>query len=132
MKLRNRFTVSGIAVTAATLSLSVAQPAQAGAGEWDNLGRHDVYYDSQYRTKAVKSSGGAFKACIFTSSSESSFYELQESDKGHDDKLVAEVRNGGCYTFRNIDAYVDGDNNRAEFFIGTEDDPEMLSVQYYD
>lgn len=133
MKLRTRLTVSGTAVLAAALSVSLAPPAQAGAGEWDDLGTHGVFYNSMYRTKAVKSAGGAFKACIYTSSTNpDDFYDLMESDKGHDDKLVASVRGAGCYTFRNIDAFVDGDNDRAEFFIGTGDDSAMRRVQYYD
>ncbi|MFF4756896.1 hypothetical protein ACWD5R_44665 [Streptomyces sp. NPDC002514] len=132
MKQHNRFMASVVTALAAALSLSVAQPAQAGPGEWDDLGRYHVYYDSTYRTAAVESAGGDFKACIYTAATvPGDSYDLYEADEGHDWDLVAYATGPGCWTFRDIGRWVDGSNHRAEFFIGTED-AEMMSVQYYD
>ncbi|MFJ3233806.1 hypothetical protein [Streptomyces sp. NPDC086787] len=131
----NRRKAPAIAVAAVALfSASFTQAAQASSG-WDDLGSHGVYYQSQYRTKTVNSGGGDFKACITTTSSNAKhdFYNLYEEDKEvHDPKLVTSVEGPGCWVFHNLDDYVDGDNDRAELYIGTEDDPEMIRVHYYD
>ncbi|MBO8200934.1 hypothetical protein JW613_21870 [Streptomyces smyrnaeus] len=148
MKLPNRRLTSSIAVLAVAIPLSSAQTVHAapagpgdaqavhaappGPGEWDDLGTHGVYYQSRYRTKAVKSGGGDFKACITTTSTDSEFYDLLEQDSDPiRAKRVSQVRGAGCWIFRNIGAYVDGDNNRAEFFIGTIDGG-MKRVHYWD
>ncbi|WP_399887216.1 hypothetical protein ACGH7X_22215 [Streptomyces sp. BBFR51] len=135
MKLLDRRKASGAAVVAAALSLSFAQAAQAApaGGGWDDLGTREVYYQSHYRTKTVKSAGGDFRACITSSTTTKRSYSLYEQDaEVYNAKLVATAEGAGCLVFRDIGDYVDGDNNRAEFYIGTEDDPEMVRVHYYD
>lgn len=127
--------MSGVAVLAVALPLSSAQAAHAaaaGPGEWDDLGSHDVFYRSMYRTDAVKSAGGDFKACITTTTTENEAYHLREGDGDpQHTQRVATVYGAGCWIFRDIGSYVDGDNNRAEFFIGTTDG-SMLRVHYWD
>jgi hypothetical protein len=47
-------------------------------------------------------------------------YELMESDPGsnNDDKVGAVILNpGDRYAFRNINRFVDGSNDRAEFYV---------------
>ncbi|MET8472480.1 hypothetical protein ABZY90_19165 [Streptomyces sp. NPDC006422] len=129
----DRRTATGVAVLTAALGMCLAQTAGAAAAAgWTDLGTKGVYYQSEYRTHVVHSGGGSFKACITTSSSQKDTYHLYEQDaEKYDAKLVADVNSGGCWTFNNLDDYVDGDNNRAEFYIGT-DDPGMKRVHYYD
>ncbi|MFA3876404.1 hypothetical protein ABS735_22390 [Streptomyces sp. MMCC 100] len=133
---RRSATGAAVAVAAAALALSftpAAAAAPAGGGSWDDLGTRDAYYQSEYRTKTVKSAGGDFRACITTSATTKESYNLYEQDaEPYNAKRVATVKGAGCWVFRDIGDYVDGDNNRAEFYIGTEDDPEMVRVHYYD
>ncbi|MCI3239334.1 hypothetical protein [Streptomyces spinosisporus] len=136
MRTLDRRIAAGVAVLAAAFSMSFAQTASAapaGGGHWDDLGSHEAYYQSEYRTKAVKSAGGAFQACITSPSTTKDLYNLYEQDaEVYNAKLVTTVKGAGCWVFRNIGAYVDGNNHRAEFYIGTEDDPNMMRVHYYD
>lgn len=139
MKLPNRSKAAGVAVVTAALALSfapaaqAAQAAPAGGGSWDDLGSRSVYYQSHYRTKPVKSAGGDFRACITTSSTTKEFYHLYEEDgEVYNPKLVTSVEGAGCWVFRDIGDYVDGDNDRAEFYIAADNDSEMLRVHYYD
>jgi hypothetical protein len=136
VKMLNRRKASGVAVMAAALSMCFTQAAQsapAGGSNWDDLGTKGVYYQSQYRTKTVNSAGGDFKACITTSATTTETYHLYEEDADvHNPKPVTSVDGASCWVFRDIGAYVDGGNDRAEFYIGTEGDPEMVRVHYYD
>ncbi|MBB3077981.1 hypothetical protein [Streptomyces violarus] len=136
MKTLDRCKAVAVAVTAAALSMCFTQSAlaaPAGGGSWDDLGTKNVYYFSEYRTKTVQSSGGDFKACITSSTSSNATYGLYEEDaESLNSKLVTTVNKASCWVFRDIGAYVDGDNDRAEFYIGTGDDSEMVRVHYYD
>ncbi|MGR4851271.1 hypothetical protein ACWKT3_35640 [Streptomyces violaceus] len=136
MQTLNRRKAAGVAVTTAALSMCFTQSAQAapaGGGGWDDLGTKGVYYQSEYRTKTVRSGGGDFKACITTSATTNETYNLYEEDaESSNAKLVTSVDKASCWVFRDLGAYVDGGNDRAEFYIGTEGDPEMVRVHYYD
>jgi hypothetical protein len=49
----DRRIAAGVAVLAAAFSMSFAQTASAapaGGGHWDDLGSHEAYYQSEYRT----------------------------------------------------------------------------------
>ncbi|CAM5476177.1 MULTISPECIES: hypothetical protein [Streptomyces] len=136
MKLRKWIAVSS---ATAALSLFAAPHAQAGPGEWDDLGYRHFYDDGAdyypYRTSAVKSGGGNFKVCINTASTgdgPQDIYILEEDDPGYPDTPVGEyLYEPGCWVFRNIGSFVDGSNHRAEFYIRT-NDPSAMSVHYYD
>jgi hypothetical protein len=136
VKTLNRRKAAGVAVTAAALSMCLTQSAlaaPAGRGSWDDLGSKNAYYFSEYRTKTVQSSGGDFKACITSSTTGNATYGLYEEDaESLNSKLVTTVNKASCWVFRDIGAYVDGDNDRAEFYIGTGEDSEILRVHYYD
>jgi hypothetical protein len=136
VKTLNRRKAAGVAVTAAALSMCLTQSAlaaPAGGGSWDDLGSKNAYYFSEYRTKTVQSSGGDFKACITSSTTGNATYGLYEEDaESLNSKLVTTVNKASCWVFRDIGAYVDGDNDRAEFYIGTGEDSEILRVHYYD
>ncbi|CAL9670982.1 hypothetical protein [Streptomyces sp. enrichment culture] len=134
MELRKWLAVSSVT---ASLSLFAAPHAQAGPGEWDDLGWKSFYKDSSeyypYRTTAVKSSGGDFKVCINTAATEDNglLYRLMEEDPGYDDQVGDYLTEPGCWVFRKIGSFVDGDNNRAEFYIRT-NDVSAMSVHYWD
>ncbi|MGW2339414.1 hypothetical protein [Streptomyces sp. NPDC001661] len=126
---------TGVAVLTAALSMCLAQTVSAApaASGWSDLGSKGVYYQSHYRTKTVNSGGGSFKACITTSNSHKETYHLYEEDaQVYNPKLVKSVTGAGCWTFSNLDDYVDGGNDRAEFYIASDNDSEMLRVHYYD
>ncbi|GAA2335169.1 hypothetical protein [Streptomyces cuspidosporus] len=87
-----------------------------------------------WRSKdAALSHGGEFHACIKTSYAGDARYALFEYDAENGDEQVGSTRTqtaGGCETW-DVDAYVDGDNNRAELYIVT-NDPGTKTVTYYD
>ncbi|MFF0724442.1 hypothetical protein [Streptomyces sp. NPDC004134] len=89
-----------------------------------------------YRANAAAlSHGGEFHACISTPFDYDAQYALFEYDEGANaDEHVGSTRTqtaGGCETW-DVDAYVDGDNNRAELYIVTNDPGAGKTVSYYD
>ncbi|GAA3540073.1 hypothetical protein [Streptomyces osmaniensis] len=118
--------ILGTAVIVAALPLLAASPASAGAGE-------NWYYYSY----TVNSGGSDFKICVTTGSSSDHLYGLFEYDPddnglNSDEKIGSSkpLSNGDCATW-SVGAYVDGDNNRAEIYVATEDN-KVQSVKYWD
>lgn len=101
------------------LSFSFAIPFSsvfAGPGEWDNLGTYTYIYSS----KPVHSGGGDFRVCLSSSVNFSTTLHLYEDDPGDNaDEYVGAnyFSPGECYTFSSIGKYVDGTNNKAEFYV---------------
>ena len=132
MTLRSFITKTAVAVTAGGTFLLFGSPAQASSG-WDYIGTTDFKYvpDSYIKTSNALSTGGDIEACIVSGSTTRHTYDLWEYDPNNDDEYIGSVSNSGCWIWRNIGKYVDGDNKRAEFYIGTYD-VEALWVKWYD
>lgn len=99
----------------------------AGAGEWDIIGSDEFTNQSEI----FESGGGAFKICL-SKKSKSGYYELYEEDPYNRDDVVydngvkglyyktaqsKDFDSKGCHVFKNINKYVDGTNNQAEFYL---------------
>ncbi|WP_128381876.1 hypothetical protein [Streptomyces cavernae] len=110
-----------------------ATPAQASSG-WDYIGTTDFPVSTADYIRTIGnalSTGGDIQACITSGSTRARAYDLWEYDPNNDDEFVGAVDNAGCWIWRDIGKYVDGDNKRAEFYIGTYDN-EALWVKWYD
>lgn len=133
-----KLNILGTAAVVAALPLLAASPASAGAGEWDYLGSSTFYsVNGYYYSYTVNSGGGDFKICVTTGSSSDHLYGLFEYDPddnglNSDEKIGSSkpLSNGDCATW-SVGAYVDGDNNRAEIYVATEDS-KVQSVKYWD
>ncbi len=120
----------GTALAAATAVVCLAAPAasavegpQLGPGEWDYLGSRALQVTNipnQFSTGYVESGGGDFAICLEDSTS-AGIFRVMEYDPGNADEEVREVylSEGACSILRDIGGYVDGDNNRAEFYVTT-------------
>lgn len=131
MNLRNLAVKATVVVaTGATFAL-FGSPAQASSG-WDYIGDTKFPIGTDYiRSGQALSTGGDIQACIVTGSTTKHAYDLWEYDPNNSDEFVGSVSGSGCWIWRNIGKYVDGDNKRAEFYIGTYDN-EALWVHWYD
>ncbi|MGW3718464.1 hypothetical protein ACWD8L_15250 [Streptomyces sp. NPDC005133] len=132
MSLRSFVTKSTVAVAVGGTFLLSATPAQASSG-WDYVGTTAFPADGQdySRSGQALSTGGDVQFCISTGSSKFYDYDLWEYDPSNDDDFVTSVSGAGCWIVRGIGGYVDGDNNRAEFYIGTYDS-SAVAVKWYD
>ncbi|MFW6724072.1 hypothetical protein ACHZ98_28765 [Streptomyces sp. MAR4 CNY-716] len=125
-----------VAIAAAlAVSAPSTNAAQSGAGEWDYKGVFPFVAKGTgafpYETHAVYSGGGNLKVCIKTSTTADHYYLLTEWDPGTNiDEHVA-TRGSGCWEAIGLDRFVDGDNNRAEFYVATSDSA-AVSAQYWD
>jgi hypothetical protein len=120
----------GTALAAATAVVCLAAPAasavegpQLGPGEWDYLGSSALQVTGTYNyftTNHVKSGGGDFAICLEDATS-AGIFTVMEYDPDNADDKVREVylSEGACSILRDIGGYVDGDNNRAEFYVAT-------------
>lgn len=121
------------AATASPTSVTADVPPS-----WDFMFTTGFNYlgEGVYRAnEAALSHGGEFHACISTTFTGNAQYALYEYDEGANaDEQVGSTRTqtaGGCETW-DVDAYVDGDNNRAELYIVTNDPGASKTVTYYD
>jgi hypothetical protein len=120
-------------MTLAASFLFSSPPAQASSG-WDYIGytKFPVSAKEEYEQSGrILSTGGDLMACISTGSTKKYAYDLWEYDVSSGDEFVGAVSGNGCWIWRDIGKYVDGDNNRAEFYIGTFD-WDAVGVQWYD
>ncbi|MFD3583956.1 hypothetical protein [Streptomyces sp. NPDC058683] len=127
------FAAKATVVVAAGATFSLfGGPAQASSG-WDYIGDTEfpVSTADYIRSGRALSTGGDIQACIATGNTRKYAYDLWEYDPDNDDEFVGAVDGAGCWIWRNIGKYVDGDNKRAEFYIGTYDN-EALWVHWYD
>ncbi|MGP4111498.1 hypothetical protein ACTWP5_11335 [Streptomyces sp. 4N509B] len=90
----------------------------AGPGEWDLVAESGFVQTSGYSiTKQALSAGGDFLFCV----TEGGHHRLREADTNGDDFVDTSFRSylqpGGCELYENIGSYVDGSNNRAEFYV---------------
>lgn len=115
--------IASAAVGALTVSMFAAGPAAAGPG-WDRAGKSDMVKNKTgdpYRSaKPGLSAGGNFMVCFGGSVGKSSF-KLYEADTGNADDYVGTygANAKGCIVANKIGKYVDGSNNRAEFYVTT-------------
>ncbi|WP_437978308.1 hypothetical protein WMF11_17825 [Sorangium sp. So ce295] len=100
-------------LVSAVALVMTSSTASAGSGEWDYVGSSSFSYTSA----VVKSAGGDFMICL--ESGPSGYYSLYEDDSSNADEYVGYVylRPGACGAFRGIGGFVDGDNDRAEFYV---------------
>ncbi|MFW6724071.1 hypothetical protein ACHZ98_28760 [Streptomyces sp. MAR4 CNY-716] len=127
-----------IAIAAAlAVSAATAHAAQSGAGEWDYKGTYSFIAKGSkywpYETNAVYSGGGSLKICFNPTPTNRDAFVLNEWDPGAnaDEFDIAPVYGSECWVVDDLDRFVDGDNNRAEFYLSTFD-PNAVSVQYWD
>lgn len=113
-----------------------------GSGEWDYLG-YD-YFRTQ--SKIFYSGGGDFMICLDSSSPKGYYYLFEEDPFNADDKVKSGVYfdkgsaddfyNVGnlphCHIFKDINAWVDGSNNQAEFYVKRNNDTGEALVGAYD
>lgn len=123
---RGRTRLSIGVIVAAAFSVLPMATAQAGAGDWDYRGNRDFHSRNSeywpYGTGAVYSGGGSFKVCVNSASTENEYYSLDEYDAGSNpDEQPAIWVGSGCTVISNLGKYVDGSNNRAEFYVTTTD-----------
>lgn len=112
------------------LSAHAEKAGTAGAGEWDKLGTYTYTYSSP----TVYSSGGDFRVCLSGSTPFSVLLHLYEDDAGDNpDEYVGSnyFSPGECQTFSSIGKFVDGSNNKAEFFV-TDYSGKSKTVTFYD
>lgn len=78
----------------------------------------------------MESTGGYLQFCVTAGSL--STYKLYEYDPNDADEYVGEVSltPGGCASMY-VDPYVDGDNRRAELYVGTGSSSARYAA-YYD
>ncbi|MGI5353368.1 hypothetical protein ACQEU8_35070 [Streptomyces sp. CA-250714] len=132
-----------VAFAAVLSALLMQAPASAAPppdqGEWKDLGEHNFYTGTgslyyPWRAATISSDGGDFRFCIRTSTSEHlGLHQLREEDADGSSERVKNVDAGpdGCATVPNLDSFVDGDDNRAEFYIRT-NLSRAIAVHYYD
>lgn len=112
-----------------------------GSGEWDYIG-YD-YFRTQ--SKNFYSGGGDFMICLDSSSPKGNYYLFEEDPYARDDKVAGVYFNGGsgdnfykvgnlphCHIFRDIGGFVDGTNDRAEFYVSRSTDTGEALVGAYD
>ncbi|WP_052850167.1 hypothetical protein [Streptomyces avicenniae] len=106
-------------------TVTVTDVGPAAPGEWDYLGSRNFWWSSaggHYRTDHVNSGGGDFQICVAASSNTRQGYVLREYDPDSADEYVGPtifLASGDCVVYRGIGGYVDGTNNRAEFYFST-------------
>ncbi|MFC7898457.1 hypothetical protein [Streptomyces sp. NPDC057381] len=117
-----------------TIQVAIGVP-ELTSGGWDYVGTSEFHRNpypyQQYSSKPKKSTGGNFLTCITTANTKSAMYQLWEADPGRNDNVATYVGGAGCLAWKNIGKYVDGSNNRAEFYIRT-DDYAAMRVKSYD
>lgn len=132
MKLK-RITIASIFSVIMCL-LMVSTVSAAGDGEWNFIASRTIhgYSHGEY---PVYSTGGDLKVC-YTEGGNGGPYTiyLQEKDTwGSSEVGYATIYRGECSIFRNLNQWVDGDNNYAEFFIYFKDEKDLdISFKYYD
>jgi hypothetical protein len=106
--------ISHLIVLFLALTCAIMFPSgNVNAGTWDYLGQYNM---STY----VYSTGGDFMAC--TSHRETVHLWEHDPDNPHDHvgsryPVWNPTYGGWCSIWRGISGYVDGDNDRAEFYI---------------
>lgn len=125
MKLRK----IALAVLATSALMASAGTSHAAAG-WQyvggsNLSKWDVQTTYWFSNHYFYSGGGDFQVCVaHHNDSWTHGYTLWEQDSSDMKRVATKYgQQGDCFIFRDIGAYVDGDNNKAEFRVST-DDPE--------
>jgi hypothetical protein len=133
MKLR-KLTLAAVAASALLASTGTAH-ATAG---WQSVGDSSFKYVDVnlglWFTGYVYSGGGDFQACVtHHNDSWTHEYSLWEYDPSGSKRVATRSgKQGDCFIFRDIGAYVDGDNNKAEFFLGTDDPEGGYEVLFWD
>ncbi|MGP4111497.1 hypothetical protein ACTWP5_11330 [Streptomyces sp. 4N509B] len=112
-----RLRTATIAALVLAAGIAGTGPAMAGPGAWDHVGTkpfiNGITYDY---TEPVHSAGGDFRACVTTSG----YYRLREDDTDLDDLVHYDFEYfpaGACRDYLSIGGWVDGSNNRAEFYL---------------
>ncbi|GLW49048.1 hypothetical protein Stsp02_47090 [Streptomyces sp. NBRC 14336] len=135
MKLRK----TALAVLAASALFAGAGTSHAAAG-WQYVGgseftkRDDTIISNWFTAHYVYSGGGDFQACVaHDNDSYTHGYTLWEQDSSTMKKVATKYgKQGDCFIFRDIGAYVDGDNNKAEFRLSTDDPEGGYEVLFWD
>jgi hypothetical protein len=129
------------AAVAGTPEAGLSSPANLSSAadvppDWDLLGTTGFTETSEgiYKSNVgAYSHGGLFHACVTTTWTGKADYVLHEYDEKNADEQVGGPRTqtaGGCETW-DVDAYVDGDNGKAELYLVT-NDPGKKTVTFYD
>lgn len=120
----------------ASMAVAVGAGSATASGGWDDAGSSSFKYRDTslhlWFTGYVKSTGGNFRACV-DPTDRAHEYALWEHDTSVSKKVSSSrSSSGGCLTFKSIGDYVDGDNNRAEFFLSTTDPEGGGGVVFFD
>ncbi|QYR21008.1 hypothetical protein KZ483_25280 [Paenibacillus sp. sptzw28] len=108
------------------------------AGEWDYLGARSTS-SSENPSNYVFSGGGDFKYKVYSGPSGGAWYQLREYDPNNADDIITDPNGyslfylypGDTLVYRGISGAVDGDNNKAEFYV-KESFSGAATVQYWD
>ncbi|MBH5318258.1 hypothetical protein I6N90_10600 [Paenibacillus sp. GSMTC-2017] len=97
---------------------------------WQQIGRSLLYRSGGYfRNEVVYSTGGDLKVC----STRYGNFTLMEYDPGTNrDEVVSSKWISGCEIWEDIGRFVDGDNNRAEFYVITRSAEHPTFITTYD
>ncbi|MFI6767522.1 hypothetical protein [Streptomyces sp. NPDC050355] len=112
---------AGVALFSSALIATGSGAAHASAG-WDYVGSSEfTRWDEEihFYTNYHLSTGGDFRTCHTSQPEGANTFTLWEYDPNGSKKVRSYSLSKGCFIFKNIGNLVDGDNNKAEFFIST-------------
>lgn len=135
MRRHNRLRALGIGLGTAALTTLSTTAAFAGPS-YTYVGGSRIAYSGTHAawvSEPITSTGGDFKVCVETRSTSNQAYRLYEYDPSNADDFVGtRWRTGsGCLEWHNVGDFVDGSDNRAEFYLHTADSKAWW-VDYYD
>ncbi|MBM7554563.1 hypothetical protein [Thalassobacillus pellis] len=127
--------ILSLVALACALILPISSADAAGNGSWDYVTTEPFELKDGYLwvTKKVSSTGGDFMI-----KSNCNFYtevQLWEYDPGSENDDLVDTRSFGYgdeEIFRDINSFVDGSNDKAEFFVVRYDDYNDGKVKFYD
>ncbi|MGG3626582.1 hypothetical protein ABES25_24065 [Bacillus gobiensis] len=127
-----------------SLIMTVSVPFTASAAGWDYMG--EDWFRTQ--SKNFYSGGGDFMICLDSSSPKGNYYLFEEDPYNPDDQVKSGVYFGNstsddfyytesahglyCHVFRDVNAWVDGSNNQAEFYVKRYSDNGTVYVEAWD
>ncbi|MDC3416669.1 hypothetical protein [Aquibacillus salsiterrae] len=118
-------TVFTLITVAIPSSVFASGGIQYGAGEWDLLYEGGLYLTTDsYEEIQVSSGGGNLEICVFdmSPSNNGNFIVEEQDPSGRDfvayGYIYPDSSGQDCVVLTDLNSYVDGDNNKAEFVIG--------------
>jgi hypothetical protein len=122
-------------LASSVLFLSTATAASAVSGPEYTAGKFTYEGQDTFtsKSKVIYSGGGSFKVCMTGGSGvhEVTLMEYDGSASADDKVGIGLLTNGSCKTWSGLTDRIDGENNKAEFYI-TKDTGNSITVKFYD